>query len=507
MLRHGAFDDACTAEPHSPAVLLEILRSRPQIHPRELPHIHQLLAELKVQIQEVTQTLQRLQQQWDEVTSISKVYQTLGAPIRRLPTELLAKIFVFCLPEAPWSYEVPEPTDVPIVAQVSHHWRCVALSTPKLWATMSFVVRAENGRRLRALAERWILRSGHHPIDLSIYVLGGGMGSIQIGPLPHVDASEFDALLDPEMLNHGSQLDRIRGCIPSLEELDVGRTVLHKAAYRTLALRRLVFHNTFEIAPRLRRPPMDQITSWHSREISVDMCIRRLTHTLNLTTASIDFEDFKSLTTQNLPSIPQLHFLTSLTINIPCSDNLSILLPALDLPALLQLSISTGHSEVAWPTDTIVLFLSRSPLLQKLSLYQLAMSSRDLAQVLLQTPSLNELISNIGTIFQRRAHLVPNLEALTFRGGIFFRDRELIPMIAHVDTTKALKLLHLDYDRDIRMEDIGSSLIGRLQSLEHQPGCNGPKIVIQRGSVDIGRFYSLPSQIIDLTAHYQFHSA
>jgi len=64
-------------------------------------------------------------------------HEALASPARySLPSELLGEIFLRCLPQT--NYVTPSLDECPIVlTRVCRHWRAVALSTPRLWASLS----------------------------------------------------------------------------------------------------------------------------------------------------------------------------------------------------------------------------------------------------------------------------------------------------------------------------------------------------------------------------------
>ncbi|KAG1745308.1 hypothetical protein EDB19DRAFT_1906420 [Suillus lakei] len=64
-------------------------------------------------------------------------HEALASPTRcLLPSELLGEIFLRCLPQT--SYVTPSSNDCPLVlTRICRQWRAVALSTPRLWTSLS----------------------------------------------------------------------------------------------------------------------------------------------------------------------------------------------------------------------------------------------------------------------------------------------------------------------------------------------------------------------------------
>lgn len=65
------------------------------------------------------------------------VHEALAPPAcGRLPLELLGEIFLWCLPHT--NYVTPSSNDCPLIfTRVCRQWRAVALSTPRLWASLN----------------------------------------------------------------------------------------------------------------------------------------------------------------------------------------------------------------------------------------------------------------------------------------------------------------------------------------------------------------------------------
>lgn len=87
------------------------------------------------------------------------------AYINRLSVELLADIFVRCLPFAGCQYPAPKASDAPLLlCQVCGYWREAACATPALWASF-YVNPATIHRSLVAL---WLKRSEPSPLSFHL---------------------------------------------------------------------------------------------------------------------------------------------------------------------------------------------------------------------------------------------------------------------------------------------------------------------------------------------------
>ncbi|KIK51663.1 hypothetical protein GYMLUDRAFT_181140, partial [Collybiopsis luxurians FD-317 M1] len=96
------------------AFLAEPLRARAQLE-SELCRLEALLVKSKEYIE---------------------AHQALTSPIRQLPSETLAEIFIWCLP-TDGQYSVRSLKQAPLIfTMICRTWRSVALNTPRLWSSI-----------------------------------------------------------------------------------------------------------------------------------------------------------------------------------------------------------------------------------------------------------------------------------------------------------------------------------------------------------------------------------
>ncbi|KII92530.1 hypothetical protein PLICRDRAFT_102822, partial [Plicaturopsis crispa FD-325 SS-3] len=86
--------------------------------------------QLEATERDLLQQLRQVQYTLAHVRSRVSSLLNRGAPVSRLPTEVLAKIFWHGDPA--YKTQGPLPAQV-IVSHVSRHWRQVAIDTPMLW--------------------------------------------------------------------------------------------------------------------------------------------------------------------------------------------------------------------------------------------------------------------------------------------------------------------------------------------------------------------------------------
>ncbi|TFK38340.1 hypothetical protein BDQ12DRAFT_630766, partial [Crucibulum laeve] len=76
--------------------------------------------------------------QYKELKEIVDAHQALLSPIRRVPEEILAQIFIFCLPTDRCAVmNVREPPL--LLGRVCSQWRDIAVRTPRLWSSIHIV--------------------------------------------------------------------------------------------------------------------------------------------------------------------------------------------------------------------------------------------------------------------------------------------------------------------------------------------------------------------------------
>ncbi|KAJ7739686.1 hypothetical protein DFH07DRAFT_892367, partial [Mycena maculata] len=70
-----------------------------------------------------------------ELRQCSQQHKVFIAPIRRIPPELLAEVFMHSVDlEARAAHTHPNPITPPLIlGEICREWRAIALSTPRLW--------------------------------------------------------------------------------------------------------------------------------------------------------------------------------------------------------------------------------------------------------------------------------------------------------------------------------------------------------------------------------------
>ncbi|KAJ7137288.1 hypothetical protein C8R46DRAFT_1322223 [Mycena filopes] len=128
-------------------------------HSKELDRLDALIRDL---------TAQR-----DRVQNYIAAHSALITPARRLPHDVVEAIFLACLPVG--RYPVMSASQAPLLLlRICSAWRAIALSTPRLWASLhlviDFTLHMESRTGTAALSE-WLKRSAACPLSLTIFEL------------------------------------------------------------------------------------------------------------------------------------------------------------------------------------------------------------------------------------------------------------------------------------------------------------------------------------------------
>ncbi|KAK7047120.1 hypothetical protein VNI00_006785 [Paramarasmius palmivorus] len=138
-------------------------------------------------------TLALLEAERSRLKGVLAKYSVILHPIRQLPSEIMQKIFLFCVdrhiantervfPDEPDRGSFPFPTStlnpfqMPwLLGQICASWRTVALSTPDLWASVAVDVRRSVGDLKKQVLSSNVLRLGlqlsrsqNHPLSISL---------------------------------------------------------------------------------------------------------------------------------------------------------------------------------------------------------------------------------------------------------------------------------------------------------------------------------------------------
>ncbi|KAJ8073934.1 hypothetical protein PM082_012213 [Marasmius tenuissimus] len=153
----------------------------------ELDTLKNIILGPEEQIRKLDEEISRLQATRQALREFVNSHRALLSPRRRLPAEILASIFVECLPDNELGLCSRSTQDAPLLlTTICRQWREIALSTPKLWNSIhinislpiSFSLLAKSkvtddnfSSFLRGRQEgfkAWLDRSGSLPITISL---------------------------------------------------------------------------------------------------------------------------------------------------------------------------------------------------------------------------------------------------------------------------------------------------------------------------------------------------
>ncbi|KAJ3866947.1 hypothetical protein EV359DRAFT_79061 [Lentinula novae-zelandiae] len=131
------------------------------------------LNRLEMEIAHTQSVLDGLLRQKEKIQSYIEAHQALMSPIRQIPSETLADIFVWCLPAD--RNAVRSLKEAPLLlTTICRNWRQVALDTPRLWNSLHIFLPpylSDIAVSKRAIGVKtWLQRSGSLPLSISFHV-------------------------------------------------------------------------------------------------------------------------------------------------------------------------------------------------------------------------------------------------------------------------------------------------------------------------------------------------
>lgn len=409
------------------------------IYLRSLASRHaQILLDMDTQISKAESALATLRQERQTMAAEITRFRAITSPIRRLPTEILSKVFLACIEDRSWDCQgLARPsgslriTETPwVLTRVCKRWRQIGVSLAKLWSCI--VLDMKNTMNITGAVsalELYLQRSYGNPLSVS---LTWYYDTVQDHPLFRIilaSSCRWEKLMvkAPSGLE---RLDSIQGCLPLLHDLHLDITHIPNTI------------NTFELAPSLRAVrfssleqgeihlqcllPFKQILRYSKctfcQSLSSDP-LSVLTLCPNL--QECRFFDMATISTASCSPLT-LPYLRVLTVNGFAwdSDAMAALLTLMTAPSLMELTLNTRSLYA----DSLVSCLRRSkPPLIKLRVL-CAFENDALLGLLDEVPTLQELdIDGIPSlsngVLRGLTHqpgvenmLVPSLSRLTIHG-------------------------------------------------------------------------------------------
>ncbi|KAJ7359325.1 hypothetical protein DFH08DRAFT_408404 [Mycena albidolilacea] len=392
--------------------------------------------ELVSHIQELARIDERIRElsaQRDRIQAYIDSHKALISHPRRLPVDILREIFIACLPAN--RNAVMSAREAPLLlGRICSAWRTIALSTPRLWASLhaplDYILEKES-RKLAVI--EWLQRSGAAPMSLSVCFERGSRSLSSLSAwseglslfksLAAESATRWCHLDLIDFLNGQDQLAEIS--TPALESLEFSGRVSSLRNFNVAkvpSLRAITLHSN-DWYEHIDEFILEMPLGWSRLTHFTLVCYRHGHHSgislrnvivlLGRCPQLISFQ--VSLSEANIETPPQLSDLILLpylqtfimTKSSLGAQSLGYLIDHVSMPQLRQFSVE----KLTGPTSLSVIALGTgSPLLQELE--DLNWQIYDsLERILRSFPPLTRLVVSGG--YESDPHLTKFLHLLT----------------------------------------------------------------------------------------------
>ncbi|KAJ7617595.1 hypothetical protein DFH06DRAFT_1364225 [Mycena polygramma] len=467
--------------------------------PPESSHGHSLfpafssidLARYDTEIDRVQQMLARLTSERAELQEYSLGYSSAFAPVRRLPTEIVAEIFassapdplpvLFCDP----SQGIPSGTNSRVaqrhlinLSQVCFGWHGIVMGTPSLWAnievdlTLDPSARGDFDRAITGVSRSLDL-SGFYPLTIQVNTYADdAIPGLKL-LAQHWSVGELSTSVASRRQHYSACISRVKGNLPRLERLGLGGFQLAEVGIFETApkLTHVILSDFDNAPPGLPWSRLLELTYYSSRPepIAEGVIGDRLAllarcsnqcefniYTLNLT--GLDLPIFDLVPVRSNIRVLRLAIL-DLGDEEHCRQAVGEIVGTLTLPCLQELHFWSTRIDqrLFWPRDHFPAFASRSSVAQaltKFSLHEMVITEDDLVACLSEMRLLSELfIQDVARDCERPDHILLSttlLQRLVWRPD----DSRLIPNL----TTFAFASL-FDFDDDTFLHMVASRLV------------------------------------------------
>lgn len=383
------------------------------------------LADIDAEIGHMQDALHRLLLQRARFAERIEAYKSTLSPIRRLPPEILAEIFILCY--ASHTFRLPpsmnsNPSATPLtLIHTCSRWRAIALGLPRLWTDVTL---ASSAQKTASQLKSWFNRAGNLPLSLCVICKADHLVMPYITRLRHMEIDmsadlatslrrlptlSFDLLQSIDLCLKGESIRHLEKSVTFLSNAPR----LRSARFTSVTLMPLSFD------PDITCLPWEQLNHLHFINIFItNKTFRRIMNRCtNLLECAIEVNDEPDRGDD--PSAITLPSLRTLKLT---AKRLAEILDTLTLPNLkafqLSSSISSGPSQ--WSHASFTSFLQRSSVnLEAFSICGMRLSRTDLLDSLRCMPSLIDLDLSIAGMLDERTldHLrsrtfVPKLEVI-----------------------------------------------------------------------------------------------
>ena len=416
--RSSSLDSSSVFRSQSSIIRLLGTNSAPPDDQRD--EVRCLLAEPKAELEAVEEDISRLQARLADIQrrkcELTSYVEDLGAllsPIKRMPPEIMARVFDFC-----GDVHVRGPHCEPsrraplLLGSVCRSWRALSLAMPRLWTALYLDLPTAGVLDIQEeILHAWIQRSRPCPIALWLWndFLSDDVPAPFLRRLSRILADNADRwralfIHFPAATRDWDSFDALVQCpMPALEELEISPQCTPWAPFRP------------EFLPRLRElqipagamPDGHRTLPWTQlthltlrggyRPTEMEELLGILTCAPLLTHLHVEITQYRSETkwdgTRARIAMPCLGTLVLVTINNH-EDGISHLLDAVTTPALRDFQLltrvwDTSGMTTSWCHDSFVGLLARSSCaLNHFTLTAVDISTAELRQVMERCPSL-----------------------------------------------------------------------------------------------------------------------
>ncbi|KDR75693.1 hypothetical protein GALMADRAFT_248312 [Galerina marginata CBS 339.88] len=365
------------------------------------------------------------------------VRRRLFSAVYRMPPNIWAQIFVWCLPDDD-EYVKPDKATAPLLlCRVCYAWRSAAIHTPALWRSLVVLLQEQTTRK--ASLKTWIDRAGVLP--LSLHILWGPTQSL------HIHDRVFDYLLSLagrwmsvklssaktpgtvwqtyafptrvyKLLSYPMPVLRTLELEPALT---LGLTSLERNAPNLRAL--WLMNSAFDPMPLIAvsAGSWRQLASFRSRHpLDTRHAVRILKLCPNLVECEVSLISCSAAELRG--ALVRMPVLEGLTINETTAGILDAFLHVLEVPELKELTLSAfrdGAGESPWNATAIISLVNRTA---KTTTEGAKLSTLRMTGLNCDDKAIAGLVSGIPTLFwfdikHREKELWGHNWVKTLRGG------------------------------------------------------------------------------------------
>ncbi|KAF7360841.1 F-box domain-containing protein [Mycena sanguinolenta] len=375
------------------------------------------VARLRARIDELGRRRVDLQEQYDQC-------QTLFAPARRLPSEILGEIFALTADvtteRSPDESEMLAlrtlaQADILAISQVCARWRAISSSTSSLWTTIRLhpTLWRTHGtaKKAMALLECVLGRIGQRPLTIHFTNTSGSLFHGPALELLAQHSARWRAATFRCPASHFQHLSAAKGNLPLLEILEIDATGSQPVTVFEIAPNLRNFTIGDPLGPPISTPALDQVSNIRHLYLSSADIANALSTTSRLSSANsftLQFylDDWTSNRTATLSFgiAPISTDIGHLAIELlgdffkhHCMQALSAIFTALTLPRLTSLAFASEaypRFPLQWPHAQFLVLAQRSAFhthLHELDLCDIQITEAQLVQCLTALPALTTL--------------------------------------------------------------------------------------------------------------------